>query len=145
VVDGQSVQVQEEGWRVTVQSHGFWSRLISHAESVRLFEVANTPLQNCLVVYRAKMKPDELIGLAYLEMWCRMNGQEFFSKGFGFGQVTSGTAEWETFETPFLLKKGELCDLIRLNVAVKGSGGVLVKDVEVVYAPLREVQTASRR
>jgi hypothetical protein len=90
------------------------------------------------VVYRAKLKPEDLSGSAYLEMWCRLNGREFFSKGFGFGQVTSNAIDWQTYETPFLLKKGEVPDLLRLNIAIKGSGSVLIRDVEVVYAPLRE-------
>jgi hypothetical protein len=138
VVDAQHVQAQSGAWRVTVQPQGLLARLLGRAQSVRLFEIADPHVQQCLVVYRAKLKPEDLSGSAYLEMWCRINGREFFSKGFGFGQVTSNAFDWQTYETPFLLKKGEVPDLFRLNIAVKGSGNVLIKDVEVVYAPLRE-------
>jgi hypothetical protein len=138
VADTQRVQPQSDGWRVTVEPQGLLARLLGRAQSVRLFEIADPRVQQCLVVYRAKLKPEDLNGSAYLEMWSRLNGREYFSKGFGFGQVTSKAIDWQTYETPFLLKKSEVPDLFRLNIAVKGSGNVLIKDVEVVYAPLRE-------
>ena len=139
VIDSERVETQSDGWRVTVKRQGLIASLFGQAQSVRLFEIADSQVQLCLLVYRAKMKPEELSGQAYLEMRCRMNGREFFSKGFGFGQVTSSTPDWETYETPFLLKKGEISDFIKLNVAVKGSGTVLIKDIEVLCAPLQEI------
>ena len=39
-------------------------------------------------------------------------------------------------ETPFCLKKGQMPDLIKLSVVVKGNGKVWVQDVELLKAPL---------
>ena len=46
-------------------------------------------------------------------------------------------SDWQTYETPFFLEKGQQPDLIKLNVVMEGKGIVWVKDVEVLKAPLR--------
>jgi len=48
----------------------------------------------------------------------------------------TGSNDWATYETPFFLKKGEKPDLIKLNLVVKGSGKIWVKDVELLQGPL---------
>jgi hypothetical protein len=113
-----------------------WSIDSGGNETIRLFEIENPDVEQCLLTYRAKMKADGLSGRAYLEMWCRFPGRgEFFSKGVN--QPVSGTTEWTSSEIPFFLKKSERPDLIKLNVAVEGKGRVLVKDVELLATPLR--------
>ena len=141
-VDREGVQVQGDAWRIAVEPQGFLARLFNRPRVVQLFEMPNPAVQECLLVYRAKMKTDGPIGRAYLEMWCRVAGREYFSRGVGFGQAASGTTDWASYETPFLVRKGEAPDLLRLNIAVNGSGTVLVKDVEVLHAPLRSPASA---
>jgi hypothetical protein len=64
-------------------------------------------------------------------MWCRLPGTgEFFSRGLD--HVLTGSTDWASFETPFLLKKGEAPDLIRLNLVVEGSGRVWIRDIELL-------------
>jgi hypothetical protein len=105
--------------------------------SIRLFEVYDPGRDNCVLVYRAKLKAEDLRGRSSLEMWCRWpGGREFFSRAAGFGHVVSGTTGWVTQETPFLLQKGYRPDQVRLNLAVEGAGRVWVKDVELLWAPL---------
>jgi hypothetical protein len=88
-----------------------------------------------MVTYRAKLKTENLTEQAYLEMWCRLPGKgEFFSRGLA--HTVTGSNDWASYETPFLLKKGEKPDLIKLNLVVKGAGKVWVKDVELLKGPL---------
>jgi hypothetical protein len=102
--------------------------------TVRLFEIPVANVEDCLLTYRAKLKAERLEGRAYLEMWCRLPGGEFFSKGLN--NPATGTTEWATYETPFFLKKGERCDLAKLNVVIEGKGTLWIKDVELLKGPL---------
>jgi hypothetical protein len=45
-----------------------WRIVASGAKTVRLFEVADPAIENCLVTYRAQMKTADLQKGAYLEM-----------------------------------------------------------------------------
>ena len=95
----------------------------------------NPGVEHCLVTYRAKLKTENLTGQAYLEMWSRFPGKgEFFSRGLA--HAVSGSNGWASYETPFILKKGEKPDLIKLNLVVKGAGKVWVKEVELLKGPL---------
>src|SRR5262249_5255879 len=52
------------------------------AQTIRLFEVPDPGVENCMVIYRAKIKTKDLKEPAYLEMWCRFSGRgEYFSRG----------------------------------------------------------------
>ena len=121
-----------------------WLADCTKAQTFRLFEVPNPGVEECIVLYRAKLKTEDLTGRAYLEMWCRFpSGGEFFSKGLN--QVVTGSNDWVASEIPFILKKGEKPDLIRLNLAVENAswlwkktdvGKLWIKDVELARAPL---------
>jgi hypothetical protein len=119
---------------------GAWLACCDKAQTFRLFEVPEPGVEDCTVLYRAKLKTEGLTGRAYLEMWCRLPGRgEFFSKGLN--QTVTGSNNWASYEIPFFLKKGEQPDLIRLNLAVQAvgwlfkktvTGKVWIKDVELV-------------
>lgn len=143
-VDRQCVQWQGDAWRIEVKNPGFLARLMKRPRSVSLFEVDSPGVDHCLLVYRAKMKTDGPITRAYLQMWCRLAGREFFSKGNAFGPWASGATDWATYETPFLLQQGQAPSLLRLNAVVEGAGTVLVKDVEVLISPLRGAASSAR-
>jgi hypothetical protein len=107
----------------------------SKAQTVRLFEVQDPLVEQCVVTYRARLKTEGLSGRAFLEMWCRLPGRgEFFSKGLD--QAVKGTTDWASYEIPFSLKKGQMPDLIKLNLAVEGSGKIWITDVELLKTPL---------
>jgi len=117
--------VEGNGWVVNSEGN----------QTVRLFEVAGLQLEQCLLTYRAQMKTEALSGRAFLEMWCRLPGRgEFFSKGVQ--QAVSGTTDWASYEVPFLLKKGQTPDLIKLNLVVEGKGQIWLKAVELLKTPL---------
>jgi len=121
-----------------------WLVHCTQAQTFRLFEVSEPVCEECRVLYRARLKTEGLTGRAYLEMWCRLPGRgEFFSRGLG--QVVTGSNDWVSCEIPFLLKKGQRPDLIRLNLVVKAAGWVFkkavkgkawIKNVELLTVPL---------
>jgi hypothetical protein len=112
-----------------------WLADCKKAQTIRLFEVENPEVEQCVVTYRAKLKTENLTEQAYLEMWCRFPTKgEFFSRGLA--HTVTGSNDWASYETPFFLKRGEKPDLIKLNLVVKGAGKVWVKDVELLKSPL---------
>ena len=120
---------------LTVTEDKAWLADCKKAQTIRLFEVENPDAEQCMVIYRAKLKTENLTEPAYLEMWCRFPGKgEFFSRDME--HTVTGSNDWASYETPFFLKKGEKPDLIKLNLVVKGTGKVWIKDVELLKSQL---------
>ncbi len=116
----KQAQPEGDGWRVDA----------TEAQIVSLFELPLPDIDDCTIIYRAKLKSEDVQGRAFLEMWCRVPGfGESFSRGLD--QVVTGTNDWSTHEIPYFLKKGEKADLVKLNVSIQGSGRVWIKDVEL--------------
>lgn len=119
------VSVEECGWKITSGA----------SRTVRLFEVAEPGVEQCMLTYRAQLKTENAEKRVFLEMWCRFPGRgEFFSKGFH--HAISGTTDWASCETPFYLKKGERPDLVKLNLVTEGAGTVRVREIELLCTPL---------
>lgn len=121
----------------TVSSDGNGSLRIKAEEPViiRLFETGDVDVENARLIYRARLKTENVDGKAYLEMYCRFPGKgEFFSRGLQ--SPLTGTNEWTTEEIPFFLKEGQNPDNVKLNVVVNGTGTVWVDDVQLLKAPL---------
>jgi hypothetical protein len=103
--------------------------------TVPLFEVNDLQIDNARLLYQAKVRVENVIGQVYLEMLCHFpGGGEYFSRG----QMTllSGTTDWTSQETPFLLRKGEMPDLVKLNLVVNGQGTAWIDDIKLVKATL---------
>ena len=114
------ITADQGGWRIEAKE----------GRTVRLFEIANPGLEECMVVYEASLKTQKVRGKAYLEMWCRFPDKgEFFSKDIV--NPTGGTTDWVSCQTVFWLKKGERPDLIKLNVVIEGAGTLWIKDIKV--------------
>jgi len=123
-----------------VVTNDVWLAKPAKAQVLRLFEMTEPGVEKCMVIYRAKLKTEDLDGQAYLEMWCRFPGKgEFFSRGLE--NPITGSNDWASYETPFFLKKGEKPDMVKLNLVVKGAGKVWIKDVELLKAPLPELKS----
>jgi predicted Ser/Thr protein kinase len=113
---------------------GGWAVSCTTTQTFRLFEVPNPDVEECTVTYVARLKSEDLVGRAYLEMWCRFPSRgEFFSRGLD--NTISGSSDWATCQTPFFLKTGEKPDLIRLNLVVEGRGTVFIKSAELTASP----------
>lgn len=118
---------QGDAWRVTGGT--------DH-QAIRLFEVQDPGVEQCMLTYRAQLKTEGLEGKAYLEMHCRLPGRgEFFSKGLH--NAVKGTNEWASYEIPFYLKQGQKPDLIKLGLTVEGTGTIWIKDVQLFQTPLK--------
>jgi hypothetical protein len=103
---------------------------------VRLFETGKLDVEDARLIYRARLKCENIKGQVFLEMWCHFPGKgEFFSRGLQ--NPLSGTTGWVTEETPFFLKKGENPDNVKLNLVVNGTGTVWIQDIRLLKAPLK--------
>jgi hypothetical protein len=129
------VSKDQGGWRIEVQE----------PRTIRLFEVVNRDktLEECQVIYQAKLKTENLKGKSYLEMLCHFPAEgDSFSKDLL--HPVSGTTDWVSCQTPFFLRKGERPDGIKLNLIVEGTGTVWIKDVELRKEPLPSVMKGNR-
>jgi predicted Ser/Thr protein kinase len=100
-------------------------------QSVRLFEVHQFQGSPRALFYQADLKSENLEGRAYLEMWCRIPGRgEFFSRGLN--HTLSGTSDWVSSQTPFLLPPDETVEFVRLNLVVEGTGRVWIRNVKLL-------------
>lgn len=125
VITKDAVTVEQGAWRIEIKKD----------RTVELFEVTDPGVEECTLIYRAKLKSENLEGKAYLEMWCHMpSGGDYFSRGLA--KPVKGTTNWASYETPFFLKKGERPDRVDLNVVTQGRGTLWIKDVELVKGPL---------
>jgi len=130
LITQDGVTSEEGGWRIDA----------TQARTMRLFEVQDPGIEDCILTYRAKLKTEAVQGKAYLEMWCRLPGLgESFSKGLY--HAVSGTTDWASYETPFRLEKGQRPDLIKLNLVAEGKGRVWIKDIELLTSPLPKLFT----
>ena len=119
------ITLAQDGWVVDSKE----------AQTVRLFEVQDPHVEQCLISYKAMLKTEGLAGRAFLEMWCRLPERgEFFSKGLD--QAVHGTTDWASYQIPFYLKKGQRPDLIKLNLTIEGTGRVWIKDIQLLKTPL---------
>ena len=108
---------------------------VAEAQTIRLFEMREPKVECSMITYRAEIRSENLGGRAFLEIWCCFPGRgEFFSKGLN--HTVTGTTEWAWYEIPFYLKKGQQPDLIKLNLAVEGTGTVWMKNIILLKTPL---------
>ena len=102
---------------------------------VKLYETGGLDLDNCRIIYQAKLKTLNLQGDAYLEMWCHFPGKgDFFSRALQ--SKLSGDNDWSSHETSFMLRKGESPDNVKLDLAINGTGTVWIDDIRLIKVPL---------
>ena len=101
--------------------------------NVPLVVVENPDVDDCRLIYRARVRTENLAGKAFLEMWCQFEGRgEFFSRDLQ--TPVTGNTDWTTEETYFLLRKGEKPNRVRLNLVVNGTGLVWADDLRLLKA-----------
>lgn len=99
--------------------------------TVPLYETGDLDIENTRIFYQAKIKTRDLKGKAYLEMLCHFPGKgEFFSRALN--SPLTGTQDWTSQETPFLLRPGENPDNIKLNLVIEGTGTVWIDDLRLI-------------
>lgn len=121
---------------VSFDGNGSLRIVAAESTTVRLYESGDIDVEKARLIYRARIRVENLIGQAFLEMWCVFGSQgEYFSRGLN--SVLSGNEDWTEVQTEFFLKENENPDNVKLNVVVKGSGTVWIDDISLVKAPLR--------
>ncbi|HKV54109.1 MAG TPA: hypothetical protein VJN94_05640, partial [Candidatus Binataceae bacterium] len=107
----------------------------AQAGPVRLFELPLAPIDQSAILYRFRIRADDLETSAYAEMWCRAAGLgEAFSRGLD--QKVHGKGDWTTVEIPMFLQQRQFADLLKLNLVFEGPGKVRLTDIQVLAAPL---------
>ena len=103
------------------------------AGCVSLFDLPLPDLEQCRITYRFRIQTEALKASVYPEMWCRIPEKGlFFSRGMD--RKIQGTVDWAEVEISFYLEKGQRADLLHLNLAFEGAGGVRLKDIRVTTA-----------
>ncbi len=121
-----------------ISSDGNGSLRIETTErtTVRLFETGDIDIENARLIYRARLRTEDVEGQVYLEMWCHFAGLgDSFSKGLD--RPLTGSTDWVTEEIPFFLKKGENPDNVKLNLVINGKGTVWIDDIRLLKGPLK--------
>lgn len=103
--------------------------------TVPLHDASGLSLDNTKLVYQAKVRSKDLVGKAYLEMWVRVKGQAYFSRGTT-SFIEGTNRKWQTIVTPFILQPGQVADQVMLNIIVNGKGTVWVDDITLEGDPL---------
>ncbi|UCE20601.1 MAG: hypothetical protein JSV84_13255 [Gemmatimonadota bacterium] len=108
----------------------------SEPRTVNLFETGDIDIENARLIYKARVRTENIQGQVYLEMWCHFPGRgEFFSRGLQ--TPLQGTSDWTTVETPFFLKACENPDRVKLNLVINGSGTAWIDDIHLIRGPLQ--------
>lgn len=102
---------------------------------VPLHNAEGLNLDNSKLVYQAKVRSKDLQGSAYLEMWVRVKGQAYYSRGTQ-SFVDGTTKKWKTIVTPFILQPDQVADQVILNIIINGKGTVWVDDISLESEPL---------
>lgn len=102
--------------------------------AINLGEITGIAIDNSRVIYRARVRTEDLLGTAYLEMWCTVDGGQYFSRGMQ--SMARGTSDWQTLETDFRLLAGQAATRYILNLVINGKGTVWVDQIELVREDL---------
>ena len=130
ILTRSGVEFDEE---TTSDGNGSLRLVATEPTTFRLYELADIDVEDTRLTYRARIRTEGVQGQVYLEMWCRFPGRgEFFSRALH--APISGTVEWTTQETPFLLEPGQNPDNIKLNIVLDGTGTVWIDDVVLARA-----------
>ncbi len=116
--------------RSSFKDESFLKIVADSTSTIHLFETGDLDIENCFVRYRAKLRTENLDGVAFLQVLCTINGNDYFSKALD--QKFSGTSDWKTTYVDFLLKIGENPTNIKFNIIAEGKGTILVESVELL-------------
>lgn len=132
IISRSGVELDKE---ISSDGNGSLKITVEEPTVVRLFEIADIDVDNARLIYEARVRTEDVDGQVYLEMWCRFTGKgEFYSRGLDI--AVSRTTEWTTQETPFLLRKGENPDLVKLNLVINGKGSAWIDEIRLFKGPL---------
>lgn len=128
---GLTIQTDE-----TVKTEGDSSVKITTLSptSVCIGEVSGINVDDAKLTFKAKVKTD-IEGSAYLELWVKIDGKSYFSKGLD--NMVSGKSKWKTVQTTFMLQKGQKAENAVLNIVISGKGTVWIDDAVLTKGVLK--------
>jgi hypothetical protein len=103
---------------------------------ISMFDTGNLDVENARLIYRARLRTENVEGRVYISMTCFFpRGESYSSRALAM--PLTGTTDWTTQETFFLLKKGEKPDNVSINLVIEGSdsGTVWIDDVRLLKGP----------
>ena len=134
LITQSGVQIDKEN---SSDGHGSLRIEATEPTTVRLFEVGNFDIDNARLIYKARLRTENVEGRVFLEMLCHFPGKgDFFSRSLQ--SPLSGTTDWTTEETPFFLQKGDKPDSIKLNLVIDGTGTAWIDDIRLMQGSLQQ-------
>jgi hypothetical protein len=103
---------------------------------ISMFDTGNIDVENARLIYRARLRTENVQGRVYISMTCFFpRGERYSSRALAM--PLTGTTDWTTQETFFLLKKGEKPDNVSINLIIEGSdsGTVWIDDIRLLAGP----------
>ena len=131
ILDQDKVAIDKQ-----ISSDGNGSLRIEAAEAtgIRIFDTGNMNVDNARLICRARLRTEDVKGRVYISMKCYFpRGESYSSKALA--RPLTGTTDWTTQETSFLLKKGEKPDNVSLSLIINGEGTVWIDDVRLLKGP----------
>jgi len=120
------VRVENDNWRIDSAEN----------QTVRLFDLQHPEVEQCLLTYlssRDQEREPERPRISGDVVPPARSRRVLFE---GQQQAVSSTTDWAAYEIPFYLRKNQRPDLIKLNIAVEGTGTVWLRNVEILKTPL---------
>lgn len=127
-IDALGTKIEKDS-KIKIEGDGSVKISTKWPTTINLGEIDNLNIDNAKLVYEAKVKSDNLNGTAYLEMWCTVDGGQYFSRGMN--STVTGTLKWHTLTTLFLLQKGQKVEKTTLNIVINGSGTIWIDDIRL--------------
>ncbi|MFC1475476.1 hypothetical protein ACFLQW_00555 [Candidatus Zixiibacteriota bacterium] len=120
---------------ISADGNGSLQVTIDQPTVVQLYELDNLDIEDASLIYRARLRTQNVKGRVYLEMLCHFPELgEYFSRDVQ--TPLSGTTDWTTEETPFFLRRGQNPDRVKLNLVFEGSGTAWIDDIRLLKGPL---------
>ncbi len=104
--------------------------------NVTAVDVRDKHLDQTVLTYSADLKSERLAGTGYLEMWVHIpggGGGTFPIRGLT--RPLQGSMPWSRYEASFALAKGQVPDIITLNLVINGKGTVWLRNVKLTHNP----------
>jgi len=102
---------------------------------INLAEVIGPSVAPATLIYEADIRSQDLLGNAYLEIWCHFGDQGRYF-GRGLDSTVTGTTDWTKLSVDFRLEDGQRPTLVTLNLVIEGEGVVWVDRPRLLYEPL---------
>lgn len=127
---GDKDKADGRGDRAAIEIHGEAGQTLTP-----IVEVRNPPVESHLYVVRGRIKYENVVGDAYIEMWNDFGGRgAYFTRtlgGVGPMRSISGTSGWRDIGLPFTAEPGMKPERITINVVMPGGGTVFLSPLTI--------------